>query len=104
MKEIIGIWQTDPEDIVSQQLYGNAIMEFRGDGSLIYKIKGENRDQIIYMTYEIKDNFLITNQPLNPREEITEFILNENSLLLIYYNIGVDDKIPMPIKFLYYAY
>lgn len=87
MDNIIGVWQTASDDIVSLELYGNVTLTFKRNGELTYQLKEGNKVQIIIMTYEIKGNELITNQLSDPREEITKFILDNDYLYLIYDNI-----------------
>jgi hypothetical protein len=82
LNNLIGIWKTDPEDIVTQRLYGNVIIEFRDNGELIYTISENGREQKIFMTFEVKGNTLITDQPSSPAKEITNFILKEQRLEL----------------------
>jgi hypothetical protein len=33
---LIGVWKSDPDDVTTQQLYGNVTMDFRENGDLIY--------------------------------------------------------------------
>ena len=68
-KEIIGTWRLDPNDLRSQQMYGNVSFEFKKNGELIYTIHINNKEQKILMNYEIKGNLLITDQPSNPHKE-----------------------------------
>jgi hypothetical protein len=75
MNNILGLWKSDPEDITTQELYGDIAMEFMDDGRLIYTITAEGKSELIFLTYSIVDNQLITNQPSAPRQEITFFEL-----------------------------
>lgn len=79
---LIGIWQADPNDVVTQQLYGNVTLDFRSNGELIYTIKEEDKEQKIFMIYEVKGKFLITDQPSSPQKEITEYYLTDEFLEL----------------------
>ncbi|WP_261511530.1 hypothetical protein [Chryseobacterium paludis] len=83
--ELVGTWLADPNDLETQQLYGSgASIEFKPNGDLIYNINEDGRLQVIFMTYEIVGNQLITNQPSMPNKETTVFKLNGNSLELNY--------------------
>lgn len=66
---IIGVWDLDPSDIISFQLYGNISIEFKDNGELIYKIHSDGKDEIVNMTYEVKEEgVLITNQLSFPKK------------------------------------
>lgn len=79
---LTGIWKSDPLDVATQRQYGDVTMEFHSNGELIYTVLNGDREQKIFMTYEVKDNFLITDQPSFPEKEITEFILTNDRLEL----------------------
>lgn len=83
MNNILGLWKSDPEDITTQELYGDITMEFTNDGRLIYTIKAEDKSELIFLTYSIVDNQLITDQLSAPRQEITFFELSGDRLELI---------------------
>jgi hypothetical protein len=87
MNSILGLWRSDPEDITTQELYGDIMMEFMDDGRLIYTIKTEGKSELIFLTYSIIDNHLITNQSSAPQQEITFFKLSKDSLELNLYEI-----------------
>ncbi len=73
--DLTGVWKPDTNDSITQQLYGDVIMEFRDSGELIYTIIENGKEQMIFMTYEVSEGILITNQPSLPRREITDFVL-----------------------------
>ena len=79
--KIIGTWKLDPLDIKSQQVYGDVSLEFKDTGELIYTIHLKDKEQKVFMTYEIKDNLLLTDQPSNPYKEETEFRILPNGKL-----------------------
>jgi hypothetical protein len=87
-KEIIGTWKLDPIDINSQQIYGDVSIEFKSNGKLIYTIHLEGKEQKMFMTYEIRGNLLVTDQPSSPHKEETEFrILPDGKLELCFSGI-----------------
>ncbi|MDU1893144.1 MAG: hypothetical protein E6767_20900 [Dysgonomonas sp.] len=88
MNNIIGIWETASDDIQSVRMYGNVILYFKENGELIYQIKENDKMQIIIMTYEVKNNLLITNQPSSPQIETTQFEIDGNYLYLLYDSIA----------------
>jgi len=82
-EEIIGTWETDPEDVKSQQVYGKVYMEFKTTGELIYTIQLKGKVQKMFMTYEIKGDRLVTNQTSAQQKEETEYkILSDGKLEL----------------------
>jgi hypothetical protein len=85
-KQILGIWNLDPDDTKSQQIYGNISIEFKDSGDMIYVIHLTNsKNQKIFMTYEVENNLLITNQVSSPQKEETEFIVLPNGKLELYF-------------------
>jgi hypothetical protein len=83
--EIIGIWETDQNDTKSLQVYGNVTIEFKLNGDLIYTTRLKGNIQKMFMTYEIKDNQLITSQALTQEKEKTDFkFLSDGKLELAF--------------------
>lgn len=70
---LVGQWRTDPKDKITFEKYGNVSLEFSEDGKLTYTIHEEDKDQKMFLTYRIQDEFLITDQPSKPSEEKTKF-------------------------------
>ena len=83
-QDLIGCWKIDHGDIEAIKKYGSVQMIFDDEGNLRYGIRESDKLQIINLTYKVMDNFLITNQRGAPAEEKTEFILEDNKLVLIY--------------------
>lgn len=79
--DITGIWETDPGDTKSIQLYGNVSMEFKAGGELVYTTRQKGKMQKMFMTFEIKDNVLITAPDPTSAKEKTEFKLLPNGKL-----------------------
>lgn len=78
-KSLLGRWLSEPssgEDIT---------LEFKEDGRLDYTIHGVEKDQKIFLTYRVENNTLVTNQPSDPREERTSFMLTEDDKLVLVY-------------------
>ena len=83
--EIIGIWETDHHDTKSLQVYGNVTIEFKMNGDLIYTTRLKGNIQKMFMTYEIKDNLLITSLASTQEKEKTEFkFLSDGKLELAF--------------------
>jgi len=84
---LIGVWDLDPSDINSFQLYGDISIEFKNNGELIYKIHSDGIDEIINMTYEVKEEgVLVTNQLSFPKKEETEFKITFDDKLELFFN------------------
>ncbi|OYU96715.1 MAG: hypothetical protein CFE21_00055 [Bacteroidetes bacterium B1(2017)] len=81
---LVGQWRADVNDNSTMNLYGDIIMEFQPNGNLIYTVFEEGNKSIIYLNYEIVDNYLITDQPSEPKKEITAFRLVDSTLELNY--------------------
>jgi hypothetical protein len=80
--ELIGSWKSDPDDEITQRNYGSVIMEFKENGILVYRIFDGGKEQIIKLTYEIKNNTILTNQPSSYKKEISEFTIIKNKMIL----------------------
>lgn len=82
---IIGKWVTDHEDKESINQFGNVSLVFSTNGILKYIIHEDEKDQIIFLTYRIEGDFLITDQPSTPKEERTRFEITADGHLVLYY-------------------
>jgi hypothetical protein len=60
-------------------------MVFTNDGKLIYSIHTGGKTQVTNMTYEVSGDQIITDQPSNPRKEITRFYFEPSGILVLYY-------------------
>jgi len=58
-------------------------LEFLEDGRLAYAILTEHRTQIMRMTYRVDGEFVVTDQPSNPREERTRFLWDDSGALVL---------------------
>lgn len=85
LKELMGTWITDPEDIESRQVYEKTRLEFTEDGRLTYTILGEEKDHQIFLTCRVEDGVLVTDQPSNPRQERTPFTFTPDGKLMLIY-------------------
>ena len=82
---LVGRWTIDPKDVESLQAYGQTTLVFGADGSLRYIVHGEKKDQVMLLRYRVENGVLITDQPSEPREERTRFILTPDGELLLQY-------------------
>ena len=77
-ERLIGCWVSESNETSKEQ------MIFTKNGKLIYEITENEKVGTINMTYEIQDNFIITDQPSNPKIEKTKFSIKEDLLILDY--------------------
>ena len=82
MHALIGTWGSDPADAGAQN-YGSLTLKFLSDGNLLYIIHGDGKDQIIRLTFRLDSNFIITDQPSNPRSERTAYEFTEDGKLVL---------------------
>ena len=83
--ELIGTWISDPADHDGLDYFGNVSLEFDSDGSLTYTIHAENKDQKMFLSYQVEKGMLITTQPSAPREERTAYSIDrEGKLTLLF--------------------
>ena len=84
MNNLLGIWISDPEGIPVDQ-FQRIQLEFTEDGQLIYTLVKDDSDDIMFLTYRIEGDTIISDQPSHPREEKTKFSFTpEGKLVLIY--------------------
>jgi hypothetical protein len=83
MSDLTGRWVTDPEDHQSLREHGRISMEFLSDGRLFYTIHREGNEQVMLLTYELKGENIITDQPSSPGIESTPYYLTEDGKLVL---------------------
>ena len=81
--KLIGTWKSDPNDSTGASTYGDVTLKFGADGTLLYIIREQNRDQIMRLTYHIEPGFIVTDQPSEPRAERTEYQLGKDGVLVL---------------------
>jgi hypothetical protein len=75
----------DPSNSKAIEAFGQASLDFREDGSLIYSTLDGDRIQTIFLTYQLAGDELITNQPSAPHEDRTQFgVTKEGRLVLVF--------------------
>ena len=83
---LVGRWKTDSRDKKTMKNFGNATLEFLDDGQLIYTVHKEDKDQKMFLTYRIRGDTLITDQPSKPKEEETKFKLLSDTELSLFFS------------------
>ena len=81
--ELVGRWVIDPFDVEAIEVLGQANLEFRSDGSLVYSVVKADRIQTMFLTYRVSGDELITNQPSAPLEERTRFSFTQDGCLAL---------------------
>jgi hypothetical protein len=79
---LLGSWISDQTDETTKQTLGDVTMTFTPKGELIYKIKESDKVQIINMTFWTEGEYVISDQPSNPRKEKTRFDFDDEKLIL----------------------
>ena len=77
--ELLGSWISDPNDREGIDEFGNVSLTFEPDGSFTYTIHTESTDQKMFLTWQVEDGVLITNQPSAPRAQLTPSTPRERS-------------------------
>jgi len=65
--QLKGKWVIGPKDRDAVLRFGNVSMEFDDGGRLTYVVHGPKTDQKIFLTYAVKGDVLVTDQPSSPR-------------------------------------
>jgi len=63
--------------------YGETTLEFHQDGTLLYKIHQNGKDQIMLLTFQVEPGFIVTNQPSHPRPERTAYEVTKDGKLIL---------------------
>ncbi|MDP2174126.1 MAG: hypothetical protein Q8J62_10165 [Candidatus Cloacimonadaceae bacterium] len=85
IQSLYGIWISDTEGPTTQFENEKIMLEFVDDGRLIYTIISTDKDQKIFLTYQVENDVLITNQNSHPRKEETSFCFTSDGKLILIY-------------------
>ena len=80
---LIGTWIVDDDDRRALSDLGSARLAFGADGTLVYTVRGRDKDQIINLTYQVDGATIVTDQASAPRVERTPFSLSEEGMLTL---------------------
>jgi len=61
-------------------------MDFASDGSLLYVVHAEGKDQKMFLRFRTEDGVVITDQPSEPREERTRYRIEVDGRLILDFN------------------
>ena len=84
-EDLVGKWVSDPADLEPIPNYGLVSLDFSGVGTLVYTIRADEKRELIFLTYRVEDDVLITDQPLAPKQERTKFNIDLNGKLSLQY-------------------
>lgn len=82
IKSIIGLWELIENDIEAASKE-RVFMEFKPNGELILTYSSREKDSLIFLTYKIQGDILVTDQPSHPRAEESSFRLTDKNLEII---------------------
>ena len=81
---LTGKWKRDPSDLKSLQEYGETMLEFKPDGTLVFTWLAErHKRQIAFLAHRLDGQWLITNQPSSPREDRVRVEMVSQSALVL---------------------
>lgn len=90
-KRLIGNWFSDLNDELTRDTTGDVKMSFTPGKELIYEIREKDKRQIIFMTFVVKGNKIITDQPSHPQKEESEFYFDDDDKLIIKFD-GIEGR------------
>jgi len=80
---LLGTWRFDPTDLNGASRYGKVTLEFCADGTLLYISHGPGKDDVVRLTYTVESDFIVTNQPSQPRVERTHYRFTSDGKLVL---------------------
>jgi hypothetical protein len=80
---LLGTWKSDPSDTAASLDYGKVTLEFGADGTLLYISHGSDKDDVIRLTYTVEPDFIVTDQPSQPRVERTRYRFTDDGKLIL---------------------
>jgi hypothetical protein len=80
---LVGTWVVDESDRHALAELGDVLLEFNESGGLTYVIRGDGKQQVILMQYEVEGDTIITDQPSAPRVERTKFSFSDDGTLVL---------------------
>ena len=92
---LVGAWVVDETDAQALERWGNVVLEFDESGGLIYTIRGDDKDEIIILRYQVEGSALITDQPSARRVERTQFSFASDGVLILAFG-GVPSRFVRP--------
>ena len=80
---LVGVWVLDETDAPTVERWGNVVLEFDERGGLIYTVRGDDKDEVIVLRYQVEGSTLITDQPSAPSVERTQFSFTPDGALVL---------------------
>jgi hypothetical protein len=81
MDRLVGSWISNPEQ--KNPTSEKTRLDFAENGQLTYSILCKEKVQMIMLTYEVEGDFLITDQPSEPKVERTKFSITPDDKLIM---------------------
>lgn len=81
--KLVGAWVVDETDAQALERWGNVVLEFDESGGLSYTIRGDDKDEIIILRYQVEGSTLIADQPSAPRVERAPFSFTPDGVLIL---------------------
>lgn len=82
-KDLIGIWKAEHNPFDPDE---ELILEFSSHDNLSQITQKERKKEVIYLSYKIEDDELVTDQASSPKEERTKISMHDGILTLRYEN------------------
>jgi len=84
----LGTWKSDPEDPKGVMRFGSVTLKFGADGVLLYITHQAGRDEVMRLTFQVEQGYIVTDQPSQQRIERTEYEFMPNGKLLLSFGGG----------------
>jgi hypothetical protein len=82
-ENLIGVWNSDINDVATKNSIGNVTITFTKDGSFTYDIHEGDKLQRMNMTYRVVGDTIISDQSSHPNEQKTKYKLENNDRLFL---------------------
>jgi hypothetical protein len=66
-----------------EPLGDDVVLEFHSDGKLTYIIREGAKRQVMNLTYRVVGDTIVTDQPSQPKEEVTRFGIDADGTLVL---------------------
>jgi hypothetical protein len=84
-EDLVGKWVSDPTDVESIRNYGLVSLDFSSQGTLVYAIHLDGKRELVFLTYRVEGDELVTDQPSSPKQERTRFNIDLDGRLALLY-------------------
>ena len=81
--QLLGTWHSDPTDVAGTPSFGDVTLKFEEDGTLLYVVHENDRDQIMRLMFRVEPGFIVTDQPSHPRVEKTAYEFTTDGIFIL---------------------